>query len=251
MNNIACFIPARYESRRFAGKALACIDGKPMIQHVHERAQKAAGLSCLAVVTDDLRIHDVVAGFGGLVVMTPAGLPTGTDRIAAALEILGIIDDDMIIVNVQGDQPCITAGHINQVAGVLMDCGEPFAMATLAYQLRGDADIHDPNTVKVVFDSRFQALYFSRSHIPHRSSPAGACYKHLGIYAYRRPFLKTFAALPQGRLEQAENLEQLRAIENGHGIRIAVTEIDSPSVDIPGDIPTAATFMQNHGGCAG
>jgi 3-deoxy-manno-octulosonate cytidylyltransferase (CMP-KDO synthetase) len=248
---VVCMIPARYGSRRFEGKALADLDGKPMIQHVYERAAAAANLDGIAVVTDDLRISDAVKSFGGKVLMTSPELMTGTDRIAEAVEFLGLGDED-IVVNVQGDQPCISPQHIEQVAALLLQ--DPAAvMATLAFKIEEVEDIDDPNAVKVVFDNDFNAIYFSRSPIPYMRGGSGypAYFKHQGIYAYRRWFLRLFAELAPGSLELAESLEQLRAVENGYLIKVALTEIDSPSVDTLPDLVKVRGMIAEHGGCAG
>lgn len=240
-------IPARYASKRFEGKALADIDGKPMVQRVYESCLGAEWLDYIIVVTDDERIFMAVNAFGGHVVMSPSELKTGTDRIAFIANDLHLDDDD-IVINVQGDQPMVRSEHIARVAEPLISF-PGLEMATLACPIRDTRDLADRNTVKVSVNGDGYAVYFSRAPIP---SGAGCYMKHLGIYAYRRWFLRIFAELPQGGLELAESLEQLRAIENGHKIRVEIIDIDSPSVDIPEDIPRLAVCgIETHGGCAG
>jgi 3-deoxy-D-manno-octulosonate cytidylyltransferase len=251
---VACFIPSRYESSRFQGKALADISGLPMIQRVYEQVMKAAGVSFIAVLTDDERIAHAVEGFGGQVIMTPMGRVTGTDRIAFVMETSirdAIMELDVmdIIVNVQGDQPLIQPQHIAQVVDML--CRDEFLpMATLAYPL--DINIAgDHNTVKVVTGIRGNAVYFSRAPIVNRRDTGPEYLKHLGIYGYRRWFLNRFMEMPQSVLEYAESLEQLRVIESGYTIRVGITEIDSISVDVPSDIAKVRLAMPEIGGCAG
>lgn len=251
MSKVVCMIPARYGSRRFEGKALADLHGKPMIQRVYERVIEADNIDLVAVVTDDKRIYDTVKGFGGNVMMSSRGHNTGTDRIAEVVDFLNLEDRD-IVVNVQGDQPRISPMHIEQVVLMLLK-DELQVMSTLAFRIDSIDDIPDSNVVKVVFGDDGTAIYFSRCPIPYRQSGiAVPYYKHLGIYAYRVEFLKTYAALPQGALELAESLEQLRAIENGYRIAIAVTDIDSPSVDTPSDLKKIhVTTISDHGRYAG
>lgn len=233
----AVIIPSRYGSTRFEGKPLAPIAGKSMIQWVYEAARKADGIDLVAVATDDDRIADAVTAFGGRAIMTGASARSGTDRASEAAEILGLSDDDLI-VNVQGDQPLIDARSIAQVISCFRE--EPHLdMSTLAFKIVNPREIDDPKDVKVVWDKRGNALYFSRSPIP-LGRDAGSVYdtyKHLGVYAYPFRFLKRFASLPEGRLEGIEKLEQLRALEHGHAIRVIVTPHDSPEVDLPEDIP--------------
>jgi len=248
---VVCMIPARYGSKRFEGKALAELHGKPLIQHVYERARQATGLALVAVVTDDERIFEVVQGFGGEAIMSSPKLRTGTDRIAKACERLDIGERD-IVVNVQGDQPYIRPEHIKQVVSVLKGETMGAAMATLAYKVTRAEEIADVNAVKVVFDNSFHAIYFSRCSIPYRVNDLNIpYYKHLGIYAYRRWFLQEYANTPEGVLERAESLEQLRAIENGYKIKVGLTDIDSPSIDTPADLRRVHDIVNEHGGCAG
>jgi len=230
-------IPSRYGSSRFDGKPLSRIMGKPMIQHVYERCKKAENIDAVIVATDDKRITDAVLSFGGKAVMTSDDNRSGTDRVAETAEMVGL-DDNEIIINIQGDQPLISPQCLQEVV-------RPFqsemhiSMTTLAYEIVREEEITNPKDVKVTFDNSGFALYFSRSPIPFDRDGGSTfpVYKHLGVYAYTYRFLKQFRALKEGRLESIERLEQLRALEHGHKIKIVVTEHDSPEVDYPGDIP--------------
>ncbi|MEC4724216.1 3-deoxy-manno-octulosonate cytidylyltransferase [Shewanella sp. D64] len=234
--NVTLLIPARYGSSRFPGKPLAPINGKPMIQHVYERASLAKGLSAIYVATDDIRIKDAVESFGGKVVMTDPEAASGTDRIDDAIQQLELNDDD-IVINVQGDQPLIDPIAIEQLISLFERHPGEFSMATLAVEITKESELDNPNHVKVVFDNNYNALYFSRARIPFgRDNNDHPVYKHLGIYAYTRSFISTFAKLPLGRLEELEKLEQLRALEHGHKIKIAISAFDFPEVDTPEDI---------------
>lgn len=234
---VIAVIPARYKSNRFEGKPLALIDGKPMIQHVVERAEKVRLLSRVVVATDDHRIAEVVKGFGGEVVLTRDDHVSGTDRLAEAVELLGIDEHD-VIVNIQGDQPLFPEEVVEQVARPLLD-DPALPMSTLIYKIIRPEEINDPNHVKTVFDCHWNALYFSRSPIPFQRNPEEAeqptYYKHLGFYAYRKGFLVTFVGLPEGEWEKFEKLEQLRALEFGYTIRVILTQYDSVEVDTPDD----------------
>lgn len=235
---ITAIIPARYHSNRFEGKPLALINGKPMIQHVVERALQVDLLSQVVVATDDERIAEAVASFGGTWVMTRSDHATGTDRLAEAALLLDISDQD-IIVNIQGDQPLFPTEIIEQVARPLMD-DPALPMSTLIYKIIRAEEITDPNHVKTVFDCYHNALYFSRSPIPFQRDPGEGeqptYYKHLGFYAYRKGFLVTFVGLPEGQWERFEKLEQLRALEFGYTIRVVLTGHDSVEVDTPDDL---------------
>lgn len=236
-SKIIAVIPARYHSSRFTGKPLARICGKPMIQHVVERAMQVPLLSQVVVATDDERIAQAVADFGGAFVMTNANHASGTDRLAEAADILGLTDQD-VVINIQGDQPLYPAKIIEQMARPLIDDPE-LPMSTLIYKIVQQEEIHNPNHVKTVFDHQYRALYFSRAPIPYQRDPQQSSqpiyYKHLGFYAYRKKFLQTFVSLPQGQWECLEKLEQLRALEYGYTIRVVLTEYDSIEVDTPED----------------
>lgn len=233
---VICVIPARYSSSRFEGKPLADICGKPMIQRVYERALRSATVSDVVVATDDERILDAVRRFGGKALMTSAAHRSGTDRIAEAVSGLSAADRD-IVVNIQGDQPLFEPAQIDEVVKPLID--DPAVdFSTLIYRILRKEEVSDPNAVKVVFDRDHFALYFSRSPIPYCRDAGGApvYYKHHGIYAYRKSFLMTFTKLEEGYLERLEALEQLRAMEHGHRIKVVETLQDSIEVDTPQDL---------------
>ena len=239
-------IPARYKSNRFPGKPLARINGKPMIQHVVERALQVSILSKVCVATDDARIAEAVVDFGGDVVMTRENHVSGTDRLAEAAEKIGLAEGD-IVVNIQGDQPFFPGRVVEQVAVPLLDDPD-LDMSTLIYKIVRKEEINDPNHVKTVFDRDHFALYFSRSAIPFQRNPEEASvptyYKHLGFYAYRKRFLLEYVALPEGEWERFEKLEQLRALENGYKIKVVLTEHDSVEVDTEEELQRVAELMK-------
>ncbi|HTS78604.1 MAG TPA: 3-deoxy-manno-octulosonate cytidylyltransferase [Bryobacteraceae bacterium] len=225
-------IPARYASSRFPGKALALINGKTMLQHVWERASAARYLTSLVVATDDERIRAAAVEFKARVMMTRADHASGTDRVAEVAS----ASDAQVIVNIQGDEPLIDPAAIDAaVLGLLNDNDVP--MGTLKKRIERPAEIADPNVVKVVTDAQDNAIYFSRSPIPYVRDADGeaAYFKHIGLYVYRREFLLNYSDLPVGPLEKTEKLEQLRALENGHKIRVVETEYESLGVDTPED----------------
>lgn len=240
-------IPARYGSTRLPGKALAPILGKPLIQWVYERAAQVKELDGLWVATDDERIRECVEGFGGRAVMTRPDHPSGSDRLAEAAGKLGLEPQD-IVINIQGDQPVFPPKLVAQLAGILQrDCST--VMATPAKRLTDPEVAANPNVVKVVFDYRGRALYFSRSLLPFwRDGQRPYYFKHIGIYAYRVSFLKEFVTLPPGRWEEAEKLEQLRALEYGFPIHIVETEEDTVEVDTPEDLARAEAYLEGGGG---
>ncbi len=245
---VVAIIPARYQSNRFPGKPLAPIAGKPMIQHVVERAKRVAVLSRVVVATDDQRIAEAVASFGAEYVMTRSDHVSGTDRLAEAAELLSISEQD-IIVNIQGDQPLFSQEVIGQVAAPLLD-DPALPMSTLIYKIIRTEEINDPNHVKTVFDRDQYALYFSRSAIPFQRNPAEGpptYYKHLGFYAYRKGFLLSFVALPEGEWERFEKLEQLRALEYGYKIKVVLTEYDSVEVDTPDELARVEQLLRDGG----
>jgi 3-deoxy-manno-octulosonate cytidylyltransferase (CMP-KDO synthetase) len=226
-------IPARYASSRFPGKALVSIAGKTMLQHVWERASQARYLTSLVIATDDLRIRDAAQGFRARVVMTRPDHASGTDRAAEAAS----ASTAQIIVNIQGDEPMLDPAAIDAAVLGLLEHDET-PMGTLKKRIEDRAEIADPNVVKVVTDADQNALYFSRSPIPHSRDLAAVStvyFKHIGLYVYRREFLLGYSDLPVGPLEQAERLEQLRALENGFKIRVIETEYESLGVDTPAD----------------
>ncbi|MCX5864285.1 MAG: 3-deoxy-manno-octulosonate cytidylyltransferase [Deltaproteobacteria bacterium] len=246
---VVAIIPARYHSNRFEGKPLAKIAGKPMIQHVYERAKAVTMLSRVAVATDDERIAECVRSFGGEVVMTRSDHVSGTDRLAEAASIMGIAEQD-VVVNIQGDQPLFEAEVISQVATPLLE-DPALPMSTLIYKIVREEEITDPNHVKTVFDRHNNALYFSRASIPFQRNPEESevptYYKHLGFYAYRKGFLLTFVGLPEGEWERFEKLEQLRALEFGYRIRVVLTAHDSIEVDTPQDLERVEELIRRDG----
>ncbi len=229
-------IPARFASTRFPGKPLARETGKYLIQHVYEQAVRAGRLCEVIVATDDARIAEAVRGFGGRVYLTRADHPTGTDRIA---EVAATLDADLI-VNIQGDEPEMEPGNIDRLVEVMERDGD-VPIATLACRFTGDADPADPNAVKVVLDHRGRAMYFSRALVPYprdtggKANDATQWLLHLGIYAYRREALLALAKLPPTASEQCERLEQLRFLENGYAIAVAVVERAAVGIDTPED----------------
>jgi 3-deoxy-manno-octulosonate cytidylyltransferase (CMP-KDO synthetase) len=234
-------IPARYGSTRFEGKALADLLGKPMIQHVYERASKAKTLDELTVATDDQRIFDAVKAFGGNVVMT-AEHPTGTDRIA---EVASQSDAD-ILVNVQGDEPVIEPAMIDEVVEPLLE-DSSIDLGTLAHRIGTEAEYLNPNVVKVIIDQAGFAMYFSRSSIPH-IKPDGwradvPTYRHVGLYVYRRYALLDFAQRSPAPFETLEGLEQLRFLENGYRMKVVETNYKSIGVDTPEDLEAVKRIM--------
>ena len=231
--SITIIIPARYGSTRFPGKPLAQLWGKPVIQHVYERALQARLANRVIIATDDYRIAAAVRSFGAEVIMTRPDHPSGTDRVAEVAK--SIVTD--LIVNVQGDEPLILPEVIDAaIAPLLAD--ESLPMGTLCSPLEEVAELANPNVVKVVFDQEGFALYFSRLPIPFVRNHGGAIlrYRHIGIYVYRREFLLGLAKLPPTPLEEAEKLEQLRVLEHGYKIKVVVVPYASPGVDTPADL---------------
>jgi 3-deoxy-manno-octulosonate cytidylyltransferase (CMP-KDO synthetase) len=246
---IVGIVPARYASTRFPGKALAPIAGKPLIQHVVEQCQKAKSLSEVIVATDDSRIAEVVKKFCR-VEMTRPEHPSGSDRIAEAAARCTCD----AVVNIQGDEPLIDPAVIDAVAGALAQN----EMATAATPVKNPAEYDNPNVVKVVVNQAGRALYFSRRTIPYlreAASPEGVrgqlaafpFLKHLGIYGYRRETLLRLVAFPVSPLENAEKLEQLRALENGIPMAVVIVAYDSVGVDVPEDVQRVETILRNHG----
>ena len=224
-------IPSRFGSSRFPGKPLAVLAGKPLVAWVVEAVRKAKSLDEVMVATDDARIADAVAAFGGKAVMTPSDLPSGTDRIACAA---GDFADDDILVNIQGDEPLIDA---------------KWDMATAVTPIDNAADLAAKTVVKVVLDKEDGALYFSRAPIPcdrdHEPDLASGLYvRHLGIYAYRGAFLKRYIAEPRCALEATENLEQLRALYMGAKIAVVRTADKGVGVDTPADAERVAKILE-------
>ncbi len=225
-------LPARWGSTRFPGKPLHLIAGKPLIQHVWERCQACSRLDQILIATDDERILRAVESFGGRAVMTSPEHPTGTDRISEAAR---AVPQATHIVNIQGDEPLIDPVLIDELAATMIR-DPSLDMATAANALDpADPAVNDPNVVKVVTAIDGRALYFSRSPLPFFRNPVEGLpvLRHKGIYAYRRSFLERFVTWPSSPLENAESLEQLRALENGASIRVLLTTDASPGVDTP------------------
>src|SRR5690349_14838511 len=241
-------IPARYASSRFPGKVLVPIPdrsgkSRTMLQHVFEKVSSARYLTSIIIATDDDRVYQEAKKFGAPVRMTRADHASGTDRVA---EIASAEAADLI-VNIQGDEPLIDPAAIDAAVLPLLD-DPSIPMGTLKKQIEDPREIEDPNVVKVVTNRAGDALYFSRSPIPHVRLLGGArrtsYFKHIGLYVYRRDFLLGYSDLPIGPLEQAERLEQLRALENGYSIRVMETEYESLGVDTPEDLARVSKLFQ-------
>lgn len=233
-------IPARFGSTRFEGKVLAEICGKPMIQHIWEKAKEAKMLEDLLVATDDERVVKVVEGFGGKAVLTAAEHKSGTDRLVEAVFPI----EARIVVNIQADEPLIQPSQIDILADALMSDPEIY-MATLAKKIENGEDINNPNLVKVITDRDGFAIYFSRSPIPYPGRREEAVYyKHLGLYAYTKDFLFTYVNLCDSMLEKAEKLEQLRVLENGYKIKVIETNQDTIGVDTPEDLAKVESILK-------
>jgi 3-deoxy-manno-octulosonate cytidylyltransferase (CMP-KDO synthetase) len=234
-------IPARFASTRFPGKPLVEIDGKTMIQRVWEQVSQAARLDAAVVATDDERIFSHVQSFGGQVVMTSPEHASGTDRCAEVIEKSDWQNFD-VLINIQGDEPFIEPTKIDLLVDLLIEKDE-LPIGTLVTPLKSPYELFSTNVIKAVFDNNGKALYFSRSPIPHLRGVAEEdwlnnrrYFKHIGMYAYRRDALLKIARLPQGFLEKSESLEQLRWLENGMTIGVAVTDSDAISIDTPEDL---------------
>ncbi len=236
-------IPARYASSRFEGKALADILGKPMVQHVYERASCAKTLNEVVIATDDRRIYDAVIRFGGKVVMTPE-CPTGTDRVAYVAETL----DCDVVANIQGDEPLLEPALIDQLLQPFLDFPD-VQVSTLKQRINSARDYRDVNVVKVVTDRRGRALYFSRAPIPGNLSdgwiPTHPIYRHVGLYAYRRERLIEFTRWERTPHEISEGLEQLRFLEHGIPIHVVETEYSLIGVDVPADLERVLAILES------
>ena len=232
--NIVAIIPARYSSTRLPGKALADLDGRPMIEHVYRRAAASPIVSQVIVATDDLRIATRVNEFGGKVRLTKATHETGTDRLA---EVAASLDCD-VVVNVQGDEPLLDPGAIAELAAPFRS-DPTLQMTTLFRRIHDASELNNPNVTKVVLDRGGYALYFSRAPIPYTRDPRGGwppLYRHIGLYAYRRSTLLVLAGLEPTPLERAESLEQLRALEHGMRIKAVETSYESFEVNTADDL---------------
>ncbi|MBI5039088.1 MAG: 3-deoxy-manno-octulosonate cytidylyltransferase [Nitrospirae bacterium] len=240
MHKVAVIIPARYGSSRFPGKVLTPVQSRPLIQWVYEAAARSGLVNRVVVATDDTRIHDAVAGFGGEVMMTSARLRTGSDRCAEVAKKMA----EEIIINLQADELLKGPEMLDEISSIMTE-NPAVLMGTLKRELTSANELWDRNVVKVVTDHEDYALYFSRSPIPHirdrvlseeEGLPVKTFFKHLGIYAYKRDFLLLFSALPTTRLEDLEKLEQLRAIESGFRIKVKETGHESYRIDTPEDL---------------
>jgi 3-deoxy-manno-octulosonate cytidylyltransferase (CMP-KDO synthetase) len=248
--SVLAVIPARYDSSRFPGKPLALIVGKPMIQHVYERAARASLVDRVVVATDDARIQDAVASFGGEMLMT-GECPTGTDRVAQTAAASPEFD---IVLNVQGDEPLLNPAMLDSLV-------EPFltrpdlVMTTLAEPMKTAKDYLSSDVVKVMRDAAGMAMYFTRASAP--GSRDGSVWdedapvlRHVGLYGYRAEFLQTMVGLDATPLERREGLEQLRAMENGYGIHVGVTDYSTVGVDTPQELAAVEEIMRHAAGTA-
>ena len=245
-------IPARYASTRFPGKPLAMLGGKTVIQRVYEQA--ASVLSEVYVATDDERILSAVEAFGGRAVMTRTDHKSGTDRIEEAVEKIerqGMDKEGQgdVIINIQGDEPFVQPSQIKTLMALFDD--PETQIGTLGKRFESMEAVQNPNSPKIVTDHRGFALYFSRSVIPFIRGIEVEDWlshypflKHLGVYAYRREVLAEVTKLPQGVLEKAESLEQLRWLENGYRIRVGMTEVETVGIDTPADLERAEQFLK-------
>ena len=253
-------IPARWKSERFEGKVLANLSGKPLIQHVWERAKESKVLEDLIIAADNEEVIKAVQAFGGKAVYTSQDQPSGTDRIAEVVNPLEV----EVVVNIQGDEPLVHHTMIDDLARVLLE-DSSIVMATVIKKITDKEELLNPNVVKVVKDKDGFALYFSRSPIPYdrrtnehhslldirawlssHAPDAGSriCYKHIGIYAYTKDFLFTYRGLPKSQLEETEKLEQLRVLENGYKIKTIETEFDTIGVDTPEDLKKVESALK-------
>jgi 3-deoxy-manno-octulosonate cytidylyltransferase (CMP-KDO synthetase) len=240
-------IPARFASTRFPGKPLAMLGGRPIIQHVYERVLQARLIDQAIIATDDERIAEAARAFGAEVAMTSDQHPSGTDRCA---EVATSLPADSIVVNIQGDEPFIAPAQIDRVIAPLKAGQSP--ISTLAKRIQQEEELFNSNVVKVVFGSKGQAMYFSRSTIPHLRGIApeqwlanGVFFKHIGLYGFTQPTLMELVKLPQGQYELAESLEQLRWLEAGFPIQVIETAEETIGIDTPEDLDRAARLYEN------
>lgn len=239
-------IPSRYGSSRFPGKPLIDLMGKSMIQRVYEQAKKCVDFTDVIVATDDQRIFDHVQSFGGLVMMTSADHGSGTERCG---EIIEQYKDYDIVVNIQGDEPLIRPEQLTDLIAAFKD--SVVEIGTIVKPMSNEADIRNPNRIKVVLDKEKNGIYFSRSPIPHIANTPHAdwldkttFYKHIGIYAWRTKTLKELLNLEATSLEKLESLEQLRWIFNGYSIRTVETQIETPNIDVPEDVEAVLELLR-------
>jgi 3-deoxy-manno-octulosonate cytidylyltransferase (CMP-KDO synthetase) len=239
-------IPARFGSTRFPGKPLSLISGKSLIRHVYEKAKSCHSLDEVVVATDDVRILKHVEDFGGLAVMTSVDAPSGTDRLAEAVLHSPLCQGFQIVVNVQGDEPLMDPLAIAKVVELLQNDPEAVAATTISIMTALE-DAHNPSVVKCVKDQKDNALYFSRTLIPANRTgmvdPKVTYYRHMGLYGYRTAFLLEYGTLPATPLQLAEDLEQLKVLENGYRMKVAVIKSTSIEVNHPEDIQKVESFL--------
>lgn len=237
-------IPARYSSTRLEGKVLVDILGKPMIQHVWERAKQAKSLDDVIIACDDDQVANIAREFGAKVVLTAKGHASGTDRIIEVINPLEVKG----VVNIQGDEPLINPLMIDMVAQSLLE-GDKVQMATIMKRIENPNEINDPHVVKVVVDKFGYAIYFSRSPIPcfapNSDVKEPIYYKHIGLYGYTKDFLFIYKNLPVSRLEKIEKLEQLRVLEEGYKIKVFETKFETIGVDTQEDLDKVKLYLQN------
>lgn len=239
-------IPARYSSQRLPGKPLVQIGDKPLIQWVYEQALKIKQAEQVIIATDDHRVESIAKGFQANVIMTPADISSGSERVGYVAKNL----ETAIIVNLQGDEPFISPETVDNAVMILKNNSE-LNISTLACPLDSEDEWRNPSVVKVLIDKKMNAIYFSRSPVPFfrddRYQPLKQVRKHIGVYVFRRKFLMQFLEWEETFLEKAEKLEQLRILENGHKIRVVETEKNSFGVDTPEDVAYIETLIKNRG----
>jgi 3-deoxy-manno-octulosonate cytidylyltransferase (CMP-KDO synthetase) len=250
---VCVVIPARYASSRFPGKPLALIHGISLLERTYRQVGLCGSVDFCVIATDDPRIAAHAKGFGADVVITSSDCPTGTDRIAEAVAKRPDLQEASLIVNVQGDEPCIDPTTISAVITVLQKSPDA-SIGTIVSPIRSDQELRNPNIVKCVKTPSGKALYFSRHAIPGSKSGISTShipyYRHIGMYAYRPAFVVQYAKLPPTPLQQAEDLEMLRAMEHGFSIAVAEVSHHSPDVNIPSDIQEVEKWIQSQSFCS-
>jgi len=243
MMNYTIIIPARYASSRFPGKPLAMLGDKTILQHVHERAMESSAAHVI-IATDDERINEAAQSFGAATCMTSTEHSSGTERLAEVVEQCRI-PDETVIVNLQGDEPFVTAASLDQVADLILQAPD-YEMSTLCHSIDDPDEVADPHIVKVVLNECGDAMYFSRAPIPWDRDRHGSVsyYRHIGLYAYTARFLLHYAELAPCELEKVEALEQLRVLYHGKRIKVGITEDDSViGIDTPEDLQKAERMI--------
>ena len=242
-NKIIGVIPARYHSTRLPGKPLQMIGSQTMIERVYRRCLESKLLDTILIATDDQRIMEEVARFGGIAVLTSPEIPTGTDRCFTAVE--SLFPDAEIVVNIQGDEPLIDPAVIDTCIRALQDNSSAAVCATPVCEIASDEDLLSPNCVKCVFDLNGNALYFSRSPIPYTRNKIDGFkhFKHIGLYAYKKSFLNRFVKMNHAAIEEVESLEQLRILANGYKIQCCVVKYDAIGVDTPEDLAKVRAIL--------